>query len=228
MKKTSIIVPAFNEEKTIAELLKKLKALDMDKEIIIIDDGSSDGTRKILSGIDDEDIKIILKNENQGKGIAIREGIKVSIGDMIVIQDADLEYDPDDLLLMVDSMIKNDYDVLYGSRFLKKGKPEGMYVANLIANKILVMVSNVLYNSNITDEATCYKLFKSNVIRGLELKAKRFEFCPEVTAKVRKKGYLINEIPISYKARKFKEGKKIGIKDFVVALWVLIKYRFVN
>ena len=228
MKKTSIIVPAFNEEKTIAELLKKLKALDMDKEIIIIDDGSSDGTRKILSGIDDEDIKIILKNENQGKGIAIREGIKVSIGDMIVIQDADLEYDPDDLLLMVDLMIKNDYNVLYGSRFLKKGKPEGMYVANLIANKILVMVSNVLYNSNITDEATCYKLFKSNVIRGLELKAKRFEFCPEVTAKVRKKGYLINEIPISYKARKFKEGKKIGIKDFVVALWVLIKYRFVN
>ncbi len=228
MKKTSIIVPAFNEEKTIAELLKKLKALDMDKEIIIIDDGSSDGTRKILSGIDDEDIKIILKNENQGKGIAIREGIKVSIGDMIVIQDADLEYDPDDLLLMVDSMIKNDYDVLYGSRFLKKRKPEGMYVANLIANKILVMVSNILYNSNITDEATCYKLFKSNVIRDLKLKAKRFEFCPEVTAKVRKKGYLINEIPISYKARKFKEGKKIGIKDFVVALWVLIKYRFVN
>ena len=228
MKKTSIIVPVFNEEKTIAELLEKLKALDIDKDIIIVDDGSSDGTRKILSSIDDEDVKIILKNENQGKGIAIREGIKVSTGDMIVIQDADLEYDPDDLFLMVNSMIKNDYDVLYGSRFLKKGKPEGMYVANLIANKILVMVSNLLYNSNITDEATCYKLFKSNVIRDLELKAKRFEFCPEVTAKVRKKGYVINEIPISYKARKLKEGKKIGIKDFIVALWVLIKYRFVN
>ncbi|MBW6440773.1 glycosyltransferase family 2 protein [Patescibacteria group bacterium] len=228
MKKTSIIVPAFNEEKTILTLIEKLKSLDMEKEIIIIDDGSSDATRKILSEIDDDNIKIILKNKNQGKGVAIRDGINISTGDMIVIQDADLEYDPNDLLAMVKTMIENDYDVLYGSRFLKKRKPEGMYMANWIANKTLVIVSNMLYNSNITDEATCYKLFKSDVIKSLKLKAERFEFCPEVTAKVRKKDYIINEMPISYKARKFSDGKKIGIKDFIVALWVLIKYRFVD
>src|SRR5680860_84172 len=218
MKKTSIIVPAFNEEKTIAELIEKLRVLDMDKEIIIVNDGSSDGTRKILSEIDDEDIKIIFKDKNQGKGLAIREGIKIATGDLIVIQDADLEYDPCDLILMVESMIENNFDVLYGSRFLKKTRPEGMCLANWIANKILVLVANILYNSNITDEATCYKLFRSDVIKDLNLKAERFEFCPEVTAKVRKKGYLINEIPISYSARKFKEGKKIGVYDLVVAL----------
>ncbi len=228
MKKTTIIVPVYNEENTIIELVDKLRFLNIKKEIIIVDDGSTDRTKEILSKIENENIKVVFIEKNRGKGAAIIEGIKFSSGDMIVIQDADLEYDPSDLVSMVNLMIKNDYDILYGSRFLKKIKPEGMYMANWIANKILVLASNLLYNSNITDEATCYKLFKSNVIKGLKLKAERFEFCPEVTAKVSKKGYIINEIPISYRARKFKEGKKIGIKDFAIALWTLIKYRFIN
>lgn len=228
MKKTSIIVPVFNEENTVVELIGKLKSLEMEKEIIIIDDGSTDRTKEILSKIEDAEIKVIFNEKNQGKGSAIISGIKLSSGDMIVIQDADLEYDPNELLLMVDTMIKNDYKVLYGSRFLKKSRPDGMCMANLAANKILTYVANILYNAKITDEATCYKLFQVNILKNLNLKAKKFEFCPEVTAKVRKKGYNINEISISYKARKIKEGKKIGVSDMVSALWTLVKYKFIN
>lgn len=228
MKKTSIIVPVYNEENTIVELVAKLKALPMEKEIIIIDDGSVDRTKEILSKMENGDIRIILNGKNRGKGSAIIEGIKLAEGDMIVIQDADLEYDPNELMLMVEAMVKNNYEVLYGSRFLKGGIPDGMCVANWIANKTLTFMANFLYNSNITDEATCYKLFRADILKNLDLQAKRFEFCPEVTAKVRKRGCKINEIPISYKARKHKEGKKIGVADMVDAMWTLIKYRFVD
>ncbi len=228
MQKTTIIVPVFNEENTIVELVDKLKSLPIEKEIIIVDDGSVDRTKEILSKIKNEDIMVIFNNKNRGKGSAIIQGIGLAKGDLIVIQDADLEYDPNELMVMVDSMIKNNYEVLYGSRFLKGGIPDGMCLANWMANKILTFTANFLYNSNITDEATCYKLFRTDILKSLDLKAKRFEFCPEVTAKVRKIGYKINEIPISYRARKHKEGKKIGVADMADAMWTLIKYRFVD
>lgn len=226
MNKVTIIVPVYNEENTITDLIKKLESVNMDKEIIIVDDGSIDQTREILSKVKNNGIKIFFHDKNYGKGVAIKTGIKFAGGELIVIQDADLEYDPKELRIMVDALANNNYQVIYGSRFLKKARPDGMRLANWLANKILTLTANLLYNAQITDEATCYKMFRSAVLKKINLKAEKFDFCPEVTAKVRKAGHKIYEVPISYKARLKKEGKKIGAKDMVSAMWTLVKYRF--
>jgi len=231
----SVIMPAYNEKETILEILKKVKKVPIKKEIIVIDDFSKDGTREILKKIKDKDIRILYHEKNYGKGRAVRTGIREAKGDIIIIQDADLEYDPNDYLKLVKPIQKGKADVVYGTRFPKKrGHPSvtkpyyPLFNPFYIANKILTMTTNILYNSNITDEPTCYKVFKSDILKSINLKCERFEFCPEVTAKVRKKGIKILELPISYYPRTIKQGKKINWRDGIEALWTLIKYRFNN
>jgi glycosyltransferase involved in cell wall biosynthesis len=198
----------------------------IEKEIIIIDDGSNDGTTEILKNIKDKNIKIIFKKVNEGKGSAIREGLKYVKGEIIVIQDADLEYEPMDWIKMVELIEEKNVDVVYGSRVLGRGKKSSLFF--YLGGRILSIITNILYNAQITDEPTCYKMFKKKVIKSIELKCKGFEFCPEITAKIRKKGYKIYEVPISYNPRSIKEGKKIRLKDGIMAIWTLIKYRLIN
>jgi len=225
--KLSVIIPVYNERATILEVLKKVKSVPVEKEIIIIDDGSADGTKEILKEIQEtQDLKIIFKDKNEGKGAAIREGLKYVSGDVVVIQDADLEYDPMDWLKMLNIIQGEKADVVYGSRVLGRGEKSSL--AFYLGGRFLSFLASILYRIKITDEPTCYKMFKVDVIRSIKLNCKGFEFCPEVTAKVAKKGYEIYEVPISYKPRKIKEGKKIRWKDGVVAIWTLIKYRFLR
>ena len=239
--KLSIIIPAYNESGTIKELLRRVKAVNLHgikKEIIVIDDGSTDDTVNIVGKIGG--VKLIKHAKNQGKGAAIRTGIKYATGDIIIIQDADLEYNPYDYYKLIKPIIENKTKVVYGSRFLSKaeytkrhkkfvkGKHIKAYSAFYYGGRFLTFLANLLYNAKITDEATCYKVFKADVLKNLNLKCNRFEFCPEVTAKVRKKGYKIMEIPTSYKPRTMEEGKKINWKDGIEAVWTLIKYGFVD
>ncbi|MBA2123563.1 glycosyl transferase [bacterium Unc6] len=224
--KISIIMPTYNEKKTVLKILEKVKNVPIDKEIIIVDDGSTDGTREILNKIKEEGIKIILKENNEGKGAAVREGLKHITGEVVVIQDADLEYEPNDWIEMLKIMEKNNLSVVYGSRILGKGKKSSFFF--YLGGRILSFLANFFYNAGITDESTCYKMFKTKVIKEINLKCKGFEFCPEITAKVRKKGYKITEVPISYYPRSVKEGKKIKWKDGIEAIWTLLKYRFIN
>ena len=231
--KLSVIIPAYNEKTTILKIIKRVKNVKIPKEIIIIDDFSTDGTREILRKIKDKNIKIIYQPRNFGKGYAIRTGIKYVGGDIIIIQDADLEYNPQDYLKLIKPIIQGKAKVVYGTRFPRKKwhpsllKPYySLFNPYYFANKILTIATNLLYNANITDEPTCYKMFKTSVLKSLNLKCRRFEFCPEVTAKIRKKGFKIYEVPISYNPRTVEEGKKINWKDGFQALWTLIKYRF--
>jgi dolichol-phosphate mannosyltransferase len=227
----SIIIPVFNEETHIAEVLEKIKKAKlpegMEREILVIDDGSSDRTPQILHDITADNIISVHSSVlNFGKGTAIRIGIKKAKGDIILIQDADLEYNPDEYTSLLEPILSGKAKVVYGSRF--KGKILGMKFIYLLANKILTSLANVLYGAKITDEATCYKVFSADVIRNLDLHCKRFEFCPEVTAKVLKSGYPIYEVPVSYKSRSVEEGKKISWRDGFSAAWTLVKYRFVK
>ena len=228
----SIIVPVYNEVDNIKRVIKRIKAAALPagikKEIILIDDGSTDGTTDVLkeAGQNDTTVTVHSSMLNFGKGTAIRIGLKYVSGDIIIIQDGDLEYDPNDYGKLIQPILENKAKVVYGSRFLQR--PEGMKPMNFIANKILVFAANILYNAKITDEATAYKAFTKEVFQAINLHCKRFEFCPEFTAKVRKKGYKIVEVPISYNARSVAEGKKIRWQDGFVALWTLLKYRIVD
>lgn len=222
--KVSIIVPVYNEEKTIEELVRQLKEVPLDKEIIIVDDGSTDKTKEILKGINDEEFRILTLNRNYGKGAAIRAALPFVRGDVVVIQDADLEYNPRELPMLLRPILEGQEKVVYGSRFLKK-RPK-MRLLNLIANKILAWTATLLLGRRLTDEATCYKAFQTSLLRSLELKCRGFEFCPEVTAKLGKRGIKIKELPISYNPRTKKEGKKVRWKDGFIALYTLFKYRF--
>jgi len=225
--KLSIIIPVYNEKANIAAVIDAVKAVDLPKEIIVVDDGSTDGTSEILEHYrEDETIRIHSSVLNFGKGTAIRVGLKYASGDIIVIQDADLEYDPQQIPKLVEPIIKNEADVVYGSRFL--GSIKGMKFANWLANRILAIAANILYRAGITDEATCYKAFRAEIIKSLPLKCTRFEFCPEVTAKIRKRGIKIHEVPIHYTGRTVAEGKKVTWKDGFEAIWVLFKYRFID
>ena len=219
--KLSVIIPAFNEADTIEETLDRVKQVRLDKEIIVVDDCSTDGTRELLEK--SPDIKLILHERNVGKGMAIRSALPYVTGDIVVIQDADLEYYPEDLYAMVEPISNCEAEVVYGSRFLE-GRPK-MRLSNLIANKILAAMATLLFSTRITDEATCYKAFRTETIKNLRLTCKRFEFCPEVTAKLLRKGVKIIEIPIRYAARTNAQGKKIGWWDGVIALWTLFKFR---
>jgi len=225
--KVSIIIPVFNEERHIRKVIDQVLEvpLKISKEIIIVDDGSHDRTPEILRKFQAKKaIKVIFQKENLGKGAAIRKGLKVAMGEIILIQDADLEYSIDDYPALLKPLVEGHADIVYGSRF--KGKITGMRWPNFLANKILTLSANLLYGLNISDEATAYKAFKREVIKSIPLKCQRFEFCPEVTAKAAKKHYRFLEVPITYHGRDAQKGKKIKAKDGFEALWTLIKYRF--
>lgn len=227
--KISILIPVYNEFPTFNQVLERVCQASLpegcSKEIIVIDDGSTDGTTQVLTRHAEEGIIVGHHSPtNFGKGTAIRTGIGLASGDIVLIQDGDLEYDPNDYRRILEPIAKGEADVVYGSRFL--GQPARMAMKNLIANRILTAAANLLYNARLTDEATAYKAFRTTVLRELHLESRRFEFCPEVTAKLRRLGYRIQEVPISYNARGIRDGKKIRARDGVEALWTLLRYRF--
>lgn len=222
----SVIIPAFNERATIREAIARVQALESElgspPEIVVVDDFCTDGTTEILEGM--SGIVLVRHAVNQGKGMAIRTGLKHVTGSVVAIQDADLEYDPRDLLKLMAPIARGEARVVYGSRFLN-GRPP-MQLPNYICNRLLAWGANLLYGARLTDEATCYKVFDAALIRALPLECTRFEFCPEVTARVCKQGERIVELPISYSPRSYDSGKKIRWWDGVSALWTLLKYRF--
>ncbi len=227
----SILIPAYQEEQSIGEVLRRVRSVDTeslgwDKEIIVCDDGSDDGTAAEVEKACAEDDRVILvrHDENRGKGAAIRTALESATGDYTLIQDADLEYEVTDYPPMLEA-VNAGAEVVYGSRFLDKARPDGMRLANFVANRILTTTANALFGVNITDEATCFKIFRTELLRSLELECEGFEFCPEVTAKVGKAGVPIVEVPIAYTARDHAEGKKVRWTDGFEAMWVLVKYR---
>jgi glycosyltransferase involved in cell wall biosynthesis len=231
--KVSIIIPVYNEFRTFPEVLERVRKAPLPagcaKEIVVVDDGSTDGTTGLVasSAVANNDEPMVVVHHsvlNFGKGTAIRIGLAKASGDIVLIQDGDLEYDPNDYAAIVQPIVDGRADVVYGSRFL--GAPVGMRRLNRVANRILTLAANLLYGAAISDEATAYKAFRAGVLRGVRLQCRRFEFCPEVTAKVRRLGYRIHEVPVSYNARGIAEGKKIRARDGFEALWTLIRYRF--
>lgn len=224
----SVLIPAYNEVNSIDILLEKIQAVPLTKEIIIVDDGSTDGTReKLATYASDPNIKVVLHAHNQGKGAAIRTAIQHMTGTIAIVQDADLEYEPQDYLELVKPIDEGREKVVYGSRFLK---PENRhsYMSFYVGGQVVTLLANVLYNQRLTDEPTCYKVFDADFLRSIPLECTRFEFCPEVTAKVAKRGIRIRELPISYYPRSIAEGKKISWLDGIEAIWVLLKYRILT
>jgi dolichol-phosphate mannosyltransferase len=228
--KISILIPVYNEFRTLREVLERVCAASLPegctKEIIVVDDGSTDGSADTIAEYTRAGIVISMHAEsNAGKGAAIRAGITLASGDIILIQDGDLEYDPADYARIIEPILSGRANIVYGSRFL--GNPANMAFRNLLANRILTAAANLLYQAGISDEATAYKAFRASILRNLMLECRRFEFCPEVTAKVCRLGFKITEVPISYNARGIADGKKIRASDGFRALWTLIQYRFV-
>ena len=221
----SVLVPCFNEIKTISKVIKKIKESPVkNKEIIIVDDFSNDGSREFLSNLKDNLIKVKFHKINQGKGAAINTGIKYARGKIILIQDADLEYDPAEYGILIKPIIEKKADIVYGSRF-KGGQPHRVvYFWHRVGNGFLTFLSNIFTDLNLSDMETCYKAFKSEVIKNIEIEEKRFGFEPEITAKIARKDYRIYEVGISYYGRTYKEGKKIGWKDGFQAIWCILKY----
>lgn len=226
--KLSVIMPVFNEFDTIRVILSRVQAMDMADEILIIDDGSTDGTRDILAELDGKDaVRVILHDHNQGKGAAVRTGLQEAVGDIFLIQDADLEYDPRDYKKLLAPLHEDLADVVYGSRFMGAPHRVAMFW-HMVANKLLTLMTNILYDTILTDMETGYKVFRREVVEGMNLRAQRFDFEPEFTAKILKRKVRIFEVPISFNPRDYSEGKKIGIRDAFEAVWALVKYRFVN
>ena len=221
--KISVIIPVYNEPDTVSETIARVRASPVEKEIIVVDDASTDETAEIVSSLAGDDLTLIRQARNQGKGAAIRRGLEAVTGDAVIIQDADLEYDPADYPALIAPIAAGEATVVYGTR---APRFEGMRWPHRAFNWLAAALANLLYRAGITDEATCYKVFRTEVIRDIPLKCERFEFCPEVTAKVRKRGIKIVEVPVSYHARSVGAGKKIRWWDGVVALWTLVKYRF--
>lgn len=225
--KLSVVMPVFNEEATIQEILQQVRAVGLADEIIVIDDGSRDRTRELLKAEENQPGTIVIYQPvNQGKGVAVRTGIDRATGDIILIQDADLEYDPRDYPMLIRPIVEGRVKVVYGSRFL--GPRKAMLFWHMLGNKFLTLLTNVLYNAILSDMETCYKVFRADVIKGIPLRSRRFELEPEITAKVLKRGHRIFEVPISYYGREYNEGKKISWRDGPRAAWTLIKYRFVD
>ena len=222
----SVIVPVFNERGTVAEILRRMRSvsLPLDLEIIVVDDGSTDGSDQVLAALKDSTVRVIRHSTNKGKGAAVRSGLKAARGDLLLIQDADLEYDPDEWTKLLEPLLKGKADVVYGSRFT--GERKNMMLMHWIGNRFLCLVTNVLYATTLSDMETCYKLFRRSVLSGITLRANRFDFEPEITAKVLRSGYRIYEVPISYAGREFSEGKKITWRDGIAALWTLVYCRF--
>ncbi|AQG77933.1 glycosyltransferase family 2 protein [Spirosoma montaniterrae] len=224
----SVLIPAYNEIKSIDAILAKIQAVALDKEIIIVDDGSTDGTRERLATYASvPNIRVIHHEKNQGKGAAIRTAIQHMRGDIAIVQDADLEYEPQDYPALVAPIADGSHKVIYGSRFIK-AENRHSYFTFYLGGQLVTWITNLLYNQRLTDEPTCYKVFEANFLRSIPLECMRFEFCPEVTAKVAKRGIRIQELPINYYPRSIEEGKKISWLDGIEAIWVLLKYRFVD
>jgi glycosyltransferase involved in cell wall biosynthesis len=226
--KLSVIIPVYNEVGNIEEILRRVKATNKADEILVVDDGSQDGTRDILKNLDGKDtVRVILHEKNQGKGAAVRTGMDSARGEILLIQDADLEYDPRDYATLLQPLDEGIADVVYGSRFLGGPRRVAMYW-HMVANKMLTFMTNILYNTILSDMETGYKVFRRKVVDGMKLRSKRFDFEPEFTAKVLKRHYRIYEVPISFNPRDYSQGKKIKLKDAFEAVWTLLKYRFVD
>jgi glycosyltransferase involved in cell wall biosynthesis len=225
-RKLSVIVPVFDERNTVVEIVRRMRSVELpvDLEIVIVDDGSTDGTRDVLRQLADSTVRVINHEVNRGKGAAIRSGLVHVTGDLVLVQDADLEYDPEDWPKLLNPILRGKARVVYGSRFT--GERRNMLFLHWIGNRFLSLVTNVLYNTTLSDMETCYKLFDRKLLDGITLRAQRFEFEPEVTAKILRRGIRIYEVPISYTGREFDEGKKITWSDGFIALWTLVKYRF--
>lgn len=224
----SVLMPVYNEKGTVAEVVQRVLDTGLVSEVVLVDDGSTDGTRDILSSIDDgKRVRVFFHEQNAGKGAALRTAMEKASGDILLIQDADLEYDPGQYPRLVEPILAGETSVVYGSRFLA-GDPEGIMKSSLFANKLLTVMTNVLFRNSLTDMETCYKVFRREVLDGMSLRANRFDFEPEFTAKLLKRGIRIKEVAIDFNPRDYAGGKKIGAWDGVMAVWSLLKYRLVD
>jgi glycosyltransferase involved in cell wall biosynthesis len=231
--KLSVVIPVYNEERWIREVVRRVQAVPIPKELIIVDDCSTDNTRAILRQVEEDNVKVVLQPVNQGKGAALREGFKHATGDVVIVQDADLEYNPDEYPRLIQPILENRADVVYGSRFLGGDAHRVLYFWHYIANKFLTLLSNMFSNLNLTDMETCYKVFRREVLQDINLKSNRFGFEPEITAKIARRGrnkpsWRIYEVPIGYSGRTYEEGKKIGLKDAFTALYCILRFRYFN
>ncbi len=226
----SVVVPVYNEHATIREILSRIERTGCVSEIIVVDDGSTDGTRDILANIQQSGVRglrVEFHPQNRGKGAAVRTGIGMAHGDIILVQDADLEYDPRDYAVLLEPILDGRADVVYGSRFLG-GPHRVLFFWHYVVNRLLTLLSNICTNLNLTDMEVGYKVFRREILAGIAIRSDRFNFEPEITAKVAKRRARIYEVPISYAGRTYEEGKKIGFWDGLEALWTIIKYRFVD
>jgi glycosyltransferase involved in cell wall biosynthesis len=228
--KLSVLMPVYNERETLSEILNQVRAVelpDIEKEIVVVDDGSTDGSRKILAQEQEKgDLLVFYHEKNQGKGAAVRTAIQHATGDVLIIQDADLEYDPRDYPKLLQPIVEGRVVVVYGSRFL--GPRKAMLFWHMLGNKLLTLTTNILYNTILSDMETCYKCFRADIVQDIPLRSRRFEFEPEITAKILKRGHRIFEVPIAYYGREYHEGKKISWRDAPIAFWTLLKYRVVD
>jgi glycosyltransferase involved in cell wall biosynthesis len=235
--KLSVLVPVYNEEQTLAEVVRRVCAFPMAKEIILVDDGSKDKSREILTRLQEENqrandslnlIRVFFQPHNQGKGAALKSALSHVTGDIVLVQDADLEYDPGDYPALIEPITKGLADVVYGSRFAGGGAHRVLFFWHSMGNRLLTLLSNMLSNLNLSDMEVGYKVFRAEVLKGIDLKSQRFGFEPEITIKLAKKGCRFYEVPISYHGRTYDEGKKITWKDGVAALYYMIRFKFVD